>query len=338
MKVRSLIAGTAALAALLIVPAAAPGSTAFTLRVEAPGQTLDPGTRYVPRDPIAALRGQTQAGGNCIRGAGAISVGGRTALGLLASAANANKSLQPLWVVEDSFGRRVCRVAGFNETDVPFSGWLYRVNNAAPPVSGELAPVGKGDEVLWVFADFGGGANTGDELVLEAPVRATPGVVRVDVNAVTFDGKVAPAPDGTVVTGGTAAATTTGGAAMVPVGLGDTTLRATGAGASPTEIPSRPLSLCVAPRLADCSAARGQTIVGTDLADNLKGGGGPDVVRTRGGKDKVRVRGGGADRVDCGKGRDVVIVDPGDRIKRCERVKRAGKGRNKKGRRKAGRR
>jgi Ca2+-binding RTX toxin-like protein len=334
MKVRFLMAGAAALIALALAPAASSAAPAFKLRVEAPGQTLDPGTMYVPRNPIAVQRGESLANGNCTRGSGSFSVGGRTALGLAASASNANKALQPLWVVEDSFGRRVCRIAGFNETDTPFTGWLFRVNNEAPPVSAELSPVGKGDEVLWVFADFGSGANTGDELVIEAPVRTTPGVVQVQVNAVTFDGQVAPAPDGTVVSGGTAPATTTGGSALVPVAAGTATLRAEGAGVSPTEIPSLPLSVCAAPDVSDCPPARGRTIVGTNLKDNLKGGGGPDVIRTRGGADKVRVKGGGSDRVDCGKGRDVVIADRTDKVKRCERAggrkgKRKGKKRGK---------
>jgi hypothetical protein len=71
--------------------------------------------------------------------------------------------------------------------------------------------------------------------------------------------------------------------------------------------------------------------VGTNLRDSFTGGGGPDRIRTRGGKDKVRVIGGAADRVDCGKGKDVAIVDPTDRIKSCEKVRRSGEGKKKKG-------
>ena len=37
----------------------------------------------------------------------------------------------PLLVAEDAFGRRICRIGGFNETDTPFTGWLYRVNHVA---------------------------------------------------------------------------------------------------------------------------------------------------------------------------------------------------------------
>jgi hypothetical protein len=76
----------------------------------------------------------------------------------------------------------------------------------------------------------------------------------------------------------------------------------------------------------------GKRIVGTNLRDSFKGTGGPDRIRTRGGKDKVRAIGGDADRVDCGSGKDVVIVDAEDRIKNCEKVrgkavsKKKGKG------------
>ncbi|MBM3668306.1 MAG: DUF4430 domain-containing protein, partial [Actinobacteria bacterium] len=276
-----------------------------------------------PRSPIGAPRGETPGGGNCARGPGRVDLAGRNALGLIATASNANKALQPLWVVEDSFGRRVCRIGGFSETDTPsFTGWLYRVNHVAPPVSAELAPVKKGDEVLWVFADFGSGENTGDELVLEAPVRATPGLVEVSVNAISFDGRVLPAPDGTVVSGGEAPVSVAGGKAMVTLPAGVATLRATGPGAAPAEIPSAPTPVCVAASLSDCFLARGSTVVGTNLRDSFKGGGGPDVVRTRGGRDEVRVRGGGSDLVDCGNGRDVVIVDASDRVRRCEKVRR----------------
>jgi hypothetical protein len=38
----------------------------------------------------------------------------------------------------------------------------------------------------------------------------------------------------------------------------------------------------------------------------------------------VRTAGGGADRVDCGAGRDGVVLDARDRRSRCERVSRRG--------------
>lgn len=305
----------------------ASASPAFSLRVEVPGRTLDSGTFYAPRSPIAATRGQLSGAGNCVRAPGNIPLAGQTALGLVASAANANAALRPLLVAEDAFGKRVCRVGTFNETDSPFTGWLYRVNHVAPPLSGELVGLSRRDEVLWVFANFGSGANTGDELVLYAPARATPGAVLVAVQAVSFDGNVTAAPDGTVVGGGTTPVTTVGGVASVPVDPGRATLRATGPGVAPTEIPSNQASLCVAAALGDCPRAPGRRIVGTDLKDRFKGTAGPDAIRTRGGPDRIFVRGGARDVVKCGKGKDTVIADRSDRLRGCEKVRRKGKGR-----------
>ena len=321
MKHRHLLAGALVLAAVLAVPGSAAATPSFSLRVEAPGAVLDPGTMYAPRSPIGALRGESLPSGNCVRGAGRIDLAGQTAMGLAASAFNATKTLDPLWIVEDSFGRRICRIASFNETDTPFTGWLYRVNNVAPTVSAELAELKKGDEVLWVFADFGSGTNTGDELVLDAPVRTAPGMVEVSVTSVSFDGVLIPAADGTTVTGGTTPVTTVGGKALVPLASGTSVLRATADAATPTEIPSAALSVCALANPSDCPAQRGQRIVGTNLRDSFKGGAGPDVIRTRGGRDKVRVKGGASDVVNCGNGRDVVIADSTDKVRKCEKVK-----------------
>jgi hypothetical protein len=321
MRHRLLLAGALALAAISLSAGTASATPSFSLRVEAPGQTLDPGTLFASRSPIGALRGESLPNGDCVRGAGNLPLAGQTALGLVASAANATKPLQPLFVAEDSFGKRVCRVASFNETDTPFSGWLYRVNHVAPPFAADLAELKKGDEVLWVFANFGSGVNTGDELVLTAPVRATPGPVEVTVNAVTFDGNVNPAPDGTVVSGGTTPAVTAGGKALVTLGQGTSALRAVGPGAAPLEIPSNQAEVCVAAQLAACPAQRGLRLVGTNLRDKFKGGAGPDVIRTRGGRDRIRVRGGASDVVNCGNGRDLVVADASDELRRCEKVK-----------------
>jgi hypothetical protein len=321
---RSLVAAALALGATASCFAGSASATpVFSLRVEAPGRTVDPGTWYAHRSPIAAQRGELQGSGNCVRAGGDISLTGRTALGLLASAANANGGLRPVLVAEDSFGRRVCRAASFTETDSPFTGWLYRVNHVPPTPAADLFAIDKDDEVLWVFANFGTGANTGDELVLSAPFRAIPGVVQATVTAFDFNGVSKPAPDGTVVSGGTASAATVGGVASVPVAAGRTTLVATGPGAAPTEIPSNQVPLCVAAQLSDCPAAPGRRIVGSNARDVIKGTPGPDAIRTRGGKDVVRVRGGGADFVNCGKAKDKVLADASDTVRRCEKGKRS---------------
>jgi hypothetical protein len=331
MKIRIALAATAA-AALLALSALAGSAQAtpyFKLRVEIPGATLDPGTHYATPRSILARRGRLSGNstGTCVAATGRHEIDGQTALGLAASAANGNKALQPLLVAEDAFGRRICRIGDGIEADSPsFSGWLFRHNHSAPPLSGELVSLDRGSDVLWVFADFGTGANTGDELVITVPVRAQPGLVPVTVQAITFDGAVAPAPDGTVITGGSAAATTTGGVANVPLAAGDHLLRAVGGPGGTAQIPSNQESVCVAERLEDCPAARGIEIVGSQKRDGLKGGDGPDTIRARGGNDKIRVKGGDADKVNCGKGRDRVVADEQDRLRRCERVSGAEDG------------
>lgn len=342
MRVRIKAAAASALAAIAITAVCASpaqATPAFSLRIEAPGATLDPGTFYAVPRSVLALRGKLSENdtGTCVPSTGRHEIDGRTALGLVAEAAQARPSLRPLLVAEDSFGRRLCRVAEAIERDAPsFSGWLFRHDHVAPPLSAELVPINRVSEVLWVFADFGTGANTGDELVLSAPARALPGAVTVTVQSISFDGAVAPAPNGTVISGGSAAATTVGGVATVPVAPGETELRAVGPGAAPTEIPSAPLSLCVSAQLDDCPEERGRQIIGTKGKDRLKGTPGPDRIRSRGGNDKVKVSGGGADFVHCGKGKDVVVADESDKVKRCDRVrgpagKGGGKGEKKRG-------
>ena len=326
MRVRITAAASVLAATALLAASAAPaGATpTFSLRVEVPGTTLDPGTHYaVPRTTLAR-RGtlSNNSSGVCVPSTGRHELDGQTALGLVAAAAQANKRLQPLLVAEDSFGRRLCRAADAVERDTPsFSGWLFKHNHVAPPLSAELVSIARDHEVLWVFADFGNGANTGDELVLSAPARAQPGAVQVSVQAITFEGVAAPAPDGTVVTGGSAPAVTVGGVATVPVAEGETELRAVGAGTGASQIPSAPQSVCVAVNLDDCPEERGRRVIGTNGKDGLRGTAGPDRIRSRGGKDKVRVAGGGADVVNCGKAKDVVVADEDDKVKGCERVR-----------------
>ena len=324
MRSRFLVAAALALvASSLLFAGSASATPVFNLRVEAPGTTIDPGTFYAPRNPIDAQRGQLVGAGNCQRAPGDIPLDGRSALGLVASAANAVPSMRPLLVAEDAFGKRICRIGGFNETDTPFTGWLYRVNHTPPTPAADLFKLNGTDQVLWVFANFGSGANTGDELVLTAPFRNAPGVVAATVQAVDFNGVTKAAPDGTVVSGGTSPVTTVGGVAAVPVAAGNWTLRAVGPGAAPTEIPSNPLPVCAAVSITDCPPQPGRRIVGSNVRDVLKGTPGPDVIRSRGGKDTVRVRGGGADVVNCGNGKDKVIADAGDRVKSCEKGRRA---------------
>jgi len=58
--------------------------------------------------------------------------------------------------------------------------------------------------------------------------------------------------------------------------------------------------------------------------DQLNGGFDADRLTGGDGDDRLVARGGGTDRVDCGRGVDVAVVDSRDRVRGCERVDRSG--------------
>jgi Ca2+-binding RTX toxin-like protein len=63
-------------------------------------------------------------------------------------------------------------------------------------------------------------------------------------------------------------------------------------------------------------------LIGGVRADRLFGEAGKDKLIGGKGKDKFKVKGGGSDRVNCGKGNDVVIASAKDKVAaNCERVK-----------------
>lgn len=294
--------------AVAAIPAAA--DPAPLLRVEGPTKSLEPGTAYVTGSE--SLPAATDAG--CRITKRHHRVAGATALGLLGSAFEVQRPLRPLGVAEDEFGLRVCRMGSLVERDTPFSGWLYRVNHRSPTVAASLRKVHTGAEVLWYFANFGADINTGDELELKVPARATPGPVDVEVVQWSFDGKSSPADDGTIVRGGSAPVPTVNGHATVVLDPGRSALRAV----HRPDIASARTSVCVSADLTECPKVRGHRIVGTAKADEISGSPGADGILGRAGADEIVVRGGEADRVDCGPGRDRVVRSRNDTARRCE--------------------
>ena len=297
--------------AVAATPAAA-SDPAPLLRVEGPARLLDPGTAYVTG--TESVPAATDAG--CRRINDRHRVPGATALGVLGSAFETQRALRPLGVAEDEFGLRVCRIGPHVERDDPFTGWLYRVNHRSPTVAASLREVDSGDEVLWYFANFGANINTGDELELVAPARARPGPVQVRVFAWTFDGNRSPAADGTMVRGGRAPVATVDGRATVVLERGRELLRAV----HRPDISSARTPICVTapPLLAGCPETRGRRIVGSAEADNIADTAGADAISARAGADRINVRGGEEDRVDCGPGRDRLVLSGNDTARRCE--------------------
>ena len=65
------------------------------------------------------------------------------------------------------------------------------------------------------------------------------------------------------------------------------------------------------------------TLTGGAGNDTLTGGKGTNSYKAGAGKDKVSARNGKRETVDCGAGKDTATVDKRDRVRGCEKVKRA---------------
>ena len=68
--------------------------------------------------------------------------------------------------------------------------------------------------------------------------------------------------------------------------------------------------------------ARNDRLSGQSGRDRISGGSGRDRISGGSGGDRIQSRDGRGERVDCGTGRDTVIADRFDRLRRCERVLR----------------
>ena len=91
------------------------------------------------------------------------------------------------------FGLGICGVGGSNSTAK--KSWYLKVNHKNPELGGESVKLKKGDEVLWALAPF----PYPNELALEAPAEATPGVpFEVQVYSFNDKGKRKPAAGVTV--------------------------------------------------------------------------------------------------------------------------------------------
>jgi hypothetical protein len=229
--------------ALLALGASAALAAPITanLRVEgAEGKALDPGTDYAT-DTVEVPTRTSKCGGD--RPGDSRKIEGPTALGLIEDARKRNGRLDPFLVSDQfDFGLLVCQIGGsgaFNASQA----WLYKVNHKEAQVGGEQYELSRRDQVLWFFAEFPAGANTGKELGLRVPTRAKVGSP-VTLTAVQYDGQgaVEPAP-GVTISGDSKALTGPDGTAEVTFGSeGTKRLRASRA----TDIPAAPVSVRVA--------------------------------------------------------------------------------------------
>lgn len=305
--------------ALAAPSAAAAAPVSADLHVEAGGRALVPGYSYkTDTTSIVTDTRQPACGGTGARK----TVRHPSALGTLIDASSFRAPLRPLGVTDKfSFGLLVCGVGDFLASDSAF--WLYKVNRVSPEVGGDQFRVKSGDDVLWYLSDSSKNQNTGDELVVEAPVRVKTGApIQVRVSSYSFDGKATPAAGARVSFGQNAVVTDANGVATAQSADADTVVFRAGRGA---DIPSTPVKTCVAENLSDCSPVRGKRLFGSPRADRLSGGRGPDVVDSGAGRDRIDVRGGRRDRVRCGAGRDRVRLDRNDSARGCEIVLRTSR-------------
>jgi Ca2+-binding RTX toxin-like protein len=328
-----LIAAVASLIALASFGAAGAGaSVGADLRVMGPSGELDDITQYsdttaMPTNPQALCFGPGSGGSGQ-----AVGVPGANALGVVVEAARSRNRLNPLLLtdtfVSQGFGLGVCGIGGQVAQGSAF--WYTKVNHVGLQVGGSQFPIHPGDQVLWYLAP---NFPPPPELVLNAPVREPAGTpFSVQVLAYGDDGAATPAA-GAVISGGASPVTTdaSGNAQVATNGSGIAQIRATRG----ADIPSALTAICSFAQRADCAAARGRLIVGSDLADNMRGTAGNDRIKPRGGRDRIRakggddridIRGGGKDRVNCGGGEDTVKLGKGDKAgKNCEHRSRGGK-------------
>ena len=205
----SRLAAACALAVVLLIStaaiAAAKGVSADLRVVGAGGkslaeETLQTGTTKIPTSPKATCLGKGSGGSGK-----PVTVKGPTALGLLGQAAKSTSSLRPLLVTdafESEFGLGLCGIGTAKATAK--KSWYLKVNHRNPELGGDSVKLKKGDEVLWALAPF----PYPNELALEAPSEATPGVLfGVRVFSFSDSGKRKPAAGATIpgATGPTAA-------------------------------------------------------------------------------------------------------------------------------------
>jgi hypothetical protein len=184
-----------------------------SLRVEAAGKALDPGTTYAT--DTENLKTDTRA--DC-GGTGATkTVPGPTAIGILGTASAKNPLLRPLGISDKfSFGLTVCGIGkyfGFGST----SFWLFKVDHKAATIGADQYQLKAGDSVLWYFEDTAKKVNTGDELALQVPAHAVAGKpFKVTVWAYDANGK-RKVVQGAKVAGAGSVKTDSGGHATIKV-------------------------------------------------------------------------------------------------------------------------
>ena len=331
---RATLAVLFAIALAAAIPASSGAATSAQLRVLTPTTVLDPGTAYIVGSKVTV---PTTPDADCFGppgGSGAeYTYNEPTALSLLATAARTTGKLRPLALTDQfGFGLGICGIGG-EQASPGQSFWYLKSNHQESTLGADQLKVEAGDQVLFYLAPDNFPNPNPAELELKAPPRAEAGQpfeVRVIAHACVTDQQTfevscgaEPAAGVRVSGGGQPATTGADGTAEIAADSPGTVKVAATRG---TDIPSQVLAVCVGAQLDDCPAARGERVVGSPNGDRIKGTHGSDSIRARGGADRIDLRKGGADKLDCGPGKDSVLAargDADDKIGRdCEWVRR----------------
>lgn len=319
------------LAALIPAAASAADDVVAELRVVSPGGELEPGASYVTNTEKI----KTDRKAKCfIAGAGGsgevVKLPGPTALGLLETAGDVNPDVDPLSVTDEfGFGLGLCGIGEAQATTDDY--WSLTVDHQAAQVGGDQLTLEDGDTVLWSLTQF----PPPNELELRAGPGTAPGTLDVTVVEWTCSSEFPP-PDpvctespsvGATVLGGDSSATTNAsGVASVPMAseqVYDLHAELTG------RLDSNTAHVCVSNEAGACPAPTdpvGKTIHGRKVADRFSATEGWDVIRSRRGEDVIDLTDGGSDQLNCGGGKDKVVLYTGDDddeiAGNCEKVKR----------------
>ncbi len=282
------------------------------------GKSLAQQTQYT-----GAVRIKTDRKADCFgKGTGgsgdSVSLANPNALGLLADGAIADRSLKPLSVTDSfDFGLGLCAVG---KAVAPSTGyWYLKRNHVGSQTGGDQTIVEKGDDVLWyLIDDFNDPVP--DELELRLPGKIKRGdTITAKVVSYADDGKKTPA-EGADVTGADKP-TNAKGKTTFKVDEDELGLTAT----RPGSIPSNTEVICTLAAKV-CPAGFAATIGGTNGADRIVGTPEAETIVAGRGNDKINAsRGAASDVIDCGGGKDVVILAKRQKnttTGSCERVVR----------------
>lgn len=340
----AMIVGALLFALVGATEAAATQTNSVHLRVEGRDGTLEPGRGYV----AGSVRTRRGAGEDCANRDGRPRFPGMTPVGALGLAGQHNDRLQPVRMRSTDFGWMLCQVGAgagqksFGSWPGDSGGWLYKVNQEAGSSAIDEARLRLGDDVLVYYAVVPAEGSTtqplnnGRELALRrVPTRVRPGEpFRVRVIAFDHAGnrEIVRAGENVEVRGGDATVQPdANGFARIRISApGTARLRAVhtqprnGAFGREHDLASERVEVCARHNRDRCPRKRGTLIRGSARDDRIRATPGDDVIRAGRGNDVVDLRPGGRNRVNCGAGRDRVIVNRGERgmnaLRNCQQV------------------